>query len=83
MVLTHAGQLWWVHAVQKYWPSTPEDRVLAAVPLYHKNAMAGAIKPLLHCGGSVVILPNFEPRRFLQVLSDYRCTAAAEAERAA
>jgi long-chain acyl-CoA synthetase len=76
VVLTHAGQLWWVRAVQRYWPSTPQDRALAAVPLYHKNAMAGAIKPLLHCGGSVVILPNFEPRRFLQVLSDYRCTAA-------
>ena len=76
VVLTHGGQLWWVRAVQKYWPSTPQDRALAAVPLYHKNAMAGAIKPLLHCGGSVVILPNFEPRRFLQVLSDYRCTAA-------
>ncbi len=76
VVLTHAGQLWWIRAVQKYWPSTPDDRALAAVPLYHKNAMAGAIKPMLHCGGSTVLLPNFEPRRFLQVLSEYRCTAA-------
>ncbi len=54
----------------------PDNRALAAVPLYHKNAMAGAIKPLLSCGGSVVILPNFEPRRFLQALADYRCTHA-------
>lgn len=75
VVLTHAGQLWWVRAVQRYWPSTPVDRVLTAVPLYHKNAMAGAIKPMLHCGGSVVILPNFEPHRFLTALSHYRCTA--------
>ncbi len=59
---------------QKYWPSPPSARTLTAVPLYHKNAMAGAIKPMLHCGGSVVILPNFEPRRFLQTLSHYRCT---------
>jgi acyl-CoA synthetase (AMP-forming)/AMP-acid ligase II len=49
--------------------------VLTAVPLYHKNAMAGAIKPMLHAGGSVVILPNFEPRRFLTALAEYRCTA--------
>ena len=76
VVLTHAGQLWWIRAVQKYWPSTPDDRALAAVPLYHKNAMAGAIKPMLHCGGSTVLLPNFEPRRFLRVLSEYRCTVA-------
>jgi len=74
VVLTHAGQLWWVRAVQKYWPSPLSARTLTAVPLYHKNAMAGAIKPMLHCGGSVVILPNFEPRRFLQSLAHYRCT---------
>ena len=38
--------------------------------------MAGAVKPLLPVGGSTVILPNFEPRRFLRVLSEYRCTHA-------
>ena len=38
--------------------------------------MAGAIKPLLSWGGSVVLLPNFEPRRFLKTLSEYRCTNA-------
>jgi long-chain acyl-CoA synthetase len=74
VVLTHGGQLWWVRAVQRYWPATAADRVLTAVPLYHKNAMAGAIKPMLHCGGSVVILPNFEPRRFLTMLAKYKCT---------
>ncbi len=76
VVLTHAGQLWWIEAVQRYWPSDASCRALAAVPLYHKNAMAGAIKPLLHAGGSVVILPDFEPRRFLRTLADYRCTHA-------
>lgn len=76
VVLTHAGQLWWIRALQKYWPGDPSFRALAAVPLYHKNAMAGAIKPMLSYGGSVVILPGFEPRRFLTVLSEYRCTHA-------
>ena len=74
VALTHEGQLWWIHAVQRYWPSTPDTRVLAAMPLYHKNAMAGAIKPMLHAGGSVVLLPNFEPERFIRTLSDYKCT---------
>lgn len=76
VVLTHEGQLWWIRCVQKYWPVSPESRALAAVPLYHKNAMAGAIKPLLHSGGSVVLLPDFEPRRFLRTLAEYRCTKA-------
>ncbi|MFV1988630.1 MAG: class I adenylate-forming enzyme family protein [Gemmatimonadota bacterium] len=76
VVLTHEGQLWWVRCLQKYWPTIPEARALAAVPLYHKNAMAGAIKPLLQAGGSVVLLPNFEPERFLRTLAEYRCTTA-------
>jgi long-chain acyl-CoA synthetase len=74
VILTHAGQMWWIRAVQKYWPVAESDRALTAVPLYHKNAMAGAIKPFLHAGASTVILPNFEPRRFLETLSTYRCT---------
>ena len=61
VVLTHAGQLWWIRAVQKYWPSEPAARALAAVPLYHKNAMIGAVKPFLLAGGSLVILPGFDP----------------------
>ncbi len=76
VILTHAGQLWWIRALSRYWPEKPHSRALAAVPLFHKNAMAGAIKPLLHVGGSVVILPDFEPRRFLTTLAEYRCTQA-------
>lgn len=77
VVLTHAGQLWWTHALQRYWPYTPDVRALVAMPLYHKNAMAGAIKPLLLAGGSVVLLPSFEPVRFLEALAGYRCTRAS------
>jgi len=55
----------------------PDSRALVAVPLYHKNAMAGAIKPMLAAGGSVVLLPDFRPARFLHALSDYRCTHAS------
>ena len=74
VVLTHAGQMWWIRACHRYWPHAESDRVLTAVPLYHKNAMAGAIKTVLHAGASTVILPNFEPRRFLETLSRYRIT---------
>ncbi len=74
VVLSHEGQLWWVRCLKKHWPAGPGDRALAAVPLYHKNAMAGAVKPLLQAGGSVVILPGFEPVAFLQALSVYQCT---------
>jgi long-chain acyl-CoA synthetase len=77
VVLTHAGQLWWLDCLARYWPAPAESRALVAVPLYHKNAMAGAIKPMLAAGGSVVLLPDFKPAPFLRVLSDYRCTHAS------
>jgi len=32
------------------------------------------VKTVLHAGAVTVILPNFEPRRFLQTLADYRIT---------
>jgi long-chain acyl-CoA synthetase len=38
--------------------------------------MAGAIKTFLRAGGTAVIMPNFEARRFLQTLSRYRITHA-------
>ena len=77
VVLTHAGQRWWLECLLRYWPMSADTRALVAVPLYHKNAMAGAIKPMLAAGGSVVLLPDFRPARFLRALSDYRCTHAS------
>lgn len=74
VVLPHRGQVWWVRCLEKHWPADPSERALVAVPLYHKNAMAGAVKPLLQAGGSVVVLPGFEPESFLRALSGYRCT---------
>src|SRR5260370_33924 len=69
-----SAPMWWIRLCHKCWPMLESDRALTAVPLYHKNAMAGAIKTVLHAGASAVILPNFEPRRFLEILSRYRCT---------
>ena len=74
VILTHAGQMWWIRLVHRHWPHEPSDRTLTAVPLYHKNAMAGAVKTVLYAGASTVILPNFEPRRFLETLAGYRIT---------
>ena len=74
VALSHEGQLWWVRCLRTYWPADPGDRALVAVPLYHKNAMAGAVKPLLQAGGSVVLLPGFAPEPFLRALSEYRCS---------
>jgi acyl-CoA synthetase (AMP-forming)/AMP-acid ligase II len=72
--LTHGGQLWWIRCLQKYWPSDPDSRALAAVPLYHKNAMAGAVKPFLLAGGSLVILPGFDALEVIRAIDRYKVT---------
>lgn len=76
VVLTHAGQLWWIETFQQLYPTDPAERSLVAVPLYHKNAMAGVVKTRLAGGASMVLMPKFEPRAFLQNLVNYGCTHA-------
>ena len=73
-IMTHAGMLWYLAYNQRYWPTQPEHRGLIALPLFHKNAMRGTVKPMLYAGGSFVLLPAYEPRAYLEALAKYRCT---------
>lgn len=76
VLLPHDGMLWSIETAQKHWPLKPEDRALIAGPLFHKNAMRVSVKPMIRVGGSVVIMPQFESKMFLQALADYECTHA-------
>ena len=63
VLLAHRGQIWNADIIRKMACLDDTERALVAVPLYHKNAMIGAVKPFLLAGGSLVILPGFDPRR--------------------
>jgi long-chain acyl-CoA synthetase len=73
-IMTHHGMLWYVAYNQRYWPSSENDRGMVALPLFHKNALRGTVKPMLYAGGSFVIMPAYEPRAYLEALAKYRCT---------
>ena len=73
-IMTHRGMLWYVAHNQQHWPASPDDRGLVALPLFHKNALRGTVKPMLHAGGSFVLMPAYEPRAYLEALAKYRCT---------
>ena len=73
-IMTHAGMLWYVKYNQRYWPTKPTDRGLIALPLFHKNAMRGTVKPILYAGASFVLMPGYEPRGYLEALAKYKCT---------
>ncbi|HEY7248632.1 MAG TPA: class I adenylate-forming enzyme family protein [Xanthobacteraceae bacterium] len=73
-IMTHRGMLWYVAYNQRYWPAAESDRGLIALPLFHKNALRGTVKPMLYAGGSFVLMPGYEPRPYLEALAKYRCT---------
>lgn len=72
--LTHAGMLWSIRTTEAKWPTSPDEVGLVAVPLFHKNAMRGTIKPSLYAGASAVLMPSYEPRAFIQALADEKAT---------
>jgi long-chain acyl-CoA synthetase len=74
VLLTHGGQIWNADVVRKVGALDHTERALVAVPLYHKNAMAGAVKPFLICGGSLVILPGFDPVQVIRSIDRYEVT---------
>src|ERR1700730_14729585 len=73
-IMTHRGMLWYVAYNQRHWPSSQHDRGLVALPLFHKNALRGTVKPMLYAGGSFVLMPRYEPRAYLEALARYKCT---------
>jgi long-chain acyl-CoA synthetase len=74
VLLTHGGQIWNTDLLRKLEAFDHTERALVAVPLYHKNAMVGAVKPMLLCGGSLVILPGFDPVEVIRSIARYKVT---------
>ena len=74
VLLTHGGQIWNTDIMRKALMADDTERALIAVPLYHKNAMVGAVKPFLIAGGSLVILPGFDAPEVIRAIDRYEVT---------
>ncbi len=71
--LPHAGQLW---AVTKYYLGPEQgrlDRTLVVAPTYHKNGLFFSMMALSN-QMTIVSLPKFEARSYLEAVARYRCT---------
>jgi long-chain acyl-CoA synthetase len=73
VLLTHAGQAWQIDALVKARRMTPDDRILVAAPLYHKNALVWT-KVGLAGGSSLVLLARFDQRLYVESIGRYRVT---------
>lgn len=74
VLLTHGGQFWNADMVRRIMMFDETERALVAVPLYHKNAMASAVKPILMAGGALVILPGFDAANVIAAIARHQCT---------
>jgi long-chain acyl-CoA synthetase len=74
VLLTHGGQIWNTDILRKATMVDHSERGLVAVPLYHKNAMAGVVKPFLLAGGAIVLLPAFDPLEVIKAIDRYKVT---------
>ena len=72
--LTHGGQLW---AISQYLTpfaaAPPTDTTLVVAPLYHMNGLFFTTVALA-TRVTVISLPRFETRRYLETVARHRCT---------
>src|SRR5258705_3743002 len=72
VLLTHGGQLLNSDIMRKALLADDTERALIAVPLYHKNAMVGAVKPFLLAGGSLEIHARYDTLQYIRAIDRYR-----------
>ncbi|KAB2919348.1 MAG: acyl--CoA ligase [Hyphomicrobiaceae bacterium] len=72
--LSHSGQLWALSTRMRAGLSE-EERYIIAQPLFHMNGLF-AVKTIFASSASMVILPSFETRSYIEALAKYRVTAA-------
>jgi acyl-CoA synthetase (AMP-forming)/AMP-acid ligase II len=72
--LNHHGQLWAIgHYLQALPAEPPRDTTIVVAPLYHMNGLFN-ITVALASRVAVVLLPQFEARRYLEAAAAYHCT---------
>lgn len=59
--------------VAAHLPFVPEDRAIMALPLFHSFGNIIALV-FLRAGGTLILLPQFQPKSILQAIMDHRAT---------
>ena len=70
--LTHESQLWALR--MRKMPDGDRERFIVAAPLFHMNGLFST-KMVFAMGASMVLLPGFTPRGYIEAVARYRVTA--------
>ena len=78
VVLSHQSHIWVVET--RLAPDLDRHRYLIAAPLYHMNALALA-KLACAAHATIVLLPRFEARAYIEAIGRYRPTGSPRCRR--
>jgi long-chain acyl-CoA synthetase len=70
--LSHESQLWALR--QRKMPDGAGERFIVAAPLFHMNALFST-KIVFTMGASMVLMPSFTPRGYIEAVARHRVTA--------
>lgn len=73
-LLSHESGWWQARSCVRTMLLYGHDRALVTGPLYHANAPWACLLPMLFAGGSMVILPGFDPNAVLAAIDRYQPT---------
>ncbi|MEI2417978.1 class I adenylate-forming enzyme family protein [Orrella sp. JC864] len=71
--LSHGGQIWALQARFRARSDFQDERLIVAAPLFHMNALVSC-KFALCAHASLVLMPQFDARRFLQAIDRHDVT---------
>ncbi|MGO4613869.1 long-chain fatty acid--CoA ligase [Nocardia sp. 2YAB30] len=74
-VLTHGNITWNTLAQFAHFSLSREDVSLCSAPLFHVLGLGQITLPTLYAGGTVVVIPKFEPSEFLATIAREKATA--------
>ena len=73
-VLSHRMLAWNSINTHLAWDITSSDITTVHAPLFHTGGFNVLTLPLLLAGARIIIMPNFDATRVLEVIEQYRCT---------
>lgn len=74
VMLTHRNLVANICQIRAAMGIRSEDKILAVLPFFHIYGMTVLLNAALHQRASLVTMPKFDLRQFLQILSSQRCT---------
>ncbi len=74
IMLSHYALVANAYQIQAWGQLTPEDSILAVLPLFHGFGMSVTMNASLLAGGEIILLPRFNRREVLQAIQTHRPT---------